>query len=127
MTVTRRETFNAGLAGLIAGLGMTGAASAQEPGGARAEWGQIIQFKALPGKRAEVIDLFRRGIAAMPGSVALLIGEELDNPDGFWVVEYWETHAVHDSSLKLPEVAAIFAQLRPMIAGAGTKVQLHPV
>jgi quinol monooxygenase YgiN len=110
MTTTRREMVEAALAGL-AGIALAeGAASAQPANGTalpmtghsagkHADYGLVIQYKAKPGKRDELMAIMRDGLPAMEGSTAWLIAADKADPDGIWVMEYWIDEAAHDRAL----------------------------
>lgn len=90
-------------------------------------YGIIGQMKAVPGKRAELVAILLAGTRDMPGNLAYLIAEDLDDPDAIWITEVWQTKTDHGNSLKLDSVQAAIASARPLIAGFGTRAETHPV
>jgi quinol monooxygenase YgiN len=89
--------------------------------------GMIGKIKALPGKRAELIGLLTAGTSDMPGCLAYLIAEDLQDADGIWITEVWKTKQYHADSLKLPAVQEAIAKGRALIAGFETHVETRPV
>lgn len=90
-------------------------------------YGLIGQIMAVPGKREELIGYLLEGSREMPGNLAYLVAEDLENPDAVWVTEVWRTKTDHENSLSLPGVQATIARARPIIAGFGTRAETRPV
>jgi quinol monooxygenase YgiN len=90
-------------------------------------FGMIGKMKAQPGKRAELIEILSGGTGAMPGCLAYLIAEDVENPDAIWITEVWDRQASHQASLALPVVKEAIAKGRPLIAGFELSVETRPV
>jgi quinol monooxygenase YgiN len=117
---TRREFAGGAAAALLVG----GAASAVP---AEELYGLVGELKAVPGKRAELVGYLLEGTRAMPGNLAYIVAEDLSDPDAIWITEVWRSKADHANSLSLPAVRETIAKARPLIAGAGTRVETRPV
>ncbi|MEL7519190.1 MAG: antibiotic biosynthesis monooxygenase family protein, partial [Pseudomonadota bacterium] len=63
----------------------------------------------------------------MPGNLAYLIAEDLEDPAAIWITEVWKTKTDHANSLKLPSVQAAIATARQHITGFGTRAETRPV
>ncbi len=90
-------------------------------------YGLIGQMKTAEGKRAEVISALLEGTRDMPGNIAYMIAEDLEDPNSIWITEVWQTKTDHANSLQLPAVQAAIGKARPHIAGFGTRVETKPV
>ncbi|MEP9360707.1 antibiotic biosynthesis monooxygenase family protein [Sphingomonas sp. KR3-1] len=90
-------------------------------------YGLIGKIKAQPGKRAELVALLGAGTADMPGCLAYLVAEDVQDADGIWITEVWKTKDDHAASLKLPAVQEAIAKGRPLIAGFDMHVETRPV
>ena len=123
IAATRREFAGGAAAALLAGNagGAAQAASAEEL------YGLVGELKAVPGKRAELVGYLLEGTGAMPGNLAYIVAEDLSDPDAIWITEVWRSKADHANSLTLPAVRETIAKARPLIAGAGTRVETRPV
>ena len=91
------------------------------------QYGLLGQMMAVPGKRAELLEILTEGTGQMPGNIAYLIGEDSANPDAIWIVELWDSKDAHAASLKLPTVQVAMKKARPLIAGFGTRAEFKPV
>ena len=120
---TRREFAGSAAAALLAGS--LGAAGRAVP--ATELYGVVGELKVAPGKRAELIAYLLEGTGEMPGNLAYIIAEDLSDPDSIWITEVWRSKADHANSLSLPAVRETIARARPLIAGAGTRVETRPV
>jgi quinol monooxygenase YgiN len=137
MTTTRREMVEAALVGL-AGIALAdGAATAQpvtgpvlpmtgQEAGRRADYGLVIQYKAKPGKRDELMAIMRDGLPAMAGSTAWLIAADKADPDGIWVMEYWIDEAAHDRALASPRGKAEVARGQALVDRVVMRMALKP-
>ncbi len=90
-------------------------------------YGLIGQMLTAEGKRGEVIAALLEGTANMPGNLAYIIAEDLENPNAIWITEVWATKSDHASSLQLPQVQAAISRAREHITGFGTRVETRPV
>lgn len=123
MATTRRPV----LAGIA--LAMLGGAAFAKQGGAMEEalYGLIGKIKAQPGKRAELIALLTQGTSDMPGCLAYIVAEDVQDEGGIWISEVWRTRQHHADLLKLPMVQDAIAKGRPLIAGFDTQIETRPV
>lgn len=112
-------------------IGGAGAALALAPAVAKGEGtamhGLIGSFKAAPGRRDELIALMTDGSAGMPGCLSYVVAADVADLDTIWVTEVWTDQAAHAASLKLPQVQAVIAKAKPLIAGFGAHVITRPV
>jgi quinol monooxygenase YgiN len=90
-------------------------------------FGMLGRMKAVPGKRTELIGLLLEGSGGMPGCLSYIVAEDLADPDAIWITEAWANKDSHAASLKLPEVQAVIAKARPLIAGFDSSAQTRPV
>jgi quinol monooxygenase YgiN len=63
----------------------------------------------------------------MPGCLSYVVARDVEDPDGLWVTEVWESQAAHEASLSLPSVQAAIQEGRPLIAGFSSRVVTEPV
>lgn len=90
-------------------------------------YGLIGQMKVAEGKRDLVIEALVNGTKNMPGNLAYLIAEDLEDATSIWITEVWESKAAHADSLQLPGVQEAIAKARPFITGFGTRIETKPV
>ncbi|APG62899.1 hypothetical protein LPB140_08980 [Sphingorhabdus lutea] len=91
------------------------------------EYGLMGQIIATPGNRAALIDILKEGTKDMPGNMGYALGEDLENEDALWVIEFWQNKDYHGASLKLPSVQEAIAKGRPLIASFGQRTEFKPV
>lgn len=82
-------------------------------------YGLIGSFKAVPGKRAELVGILLAGVGTLPGCKSYVVGEDPGDADLVWITEVWDTQASHQASLQLPAVREAIAKAMPLIAGFG--------
>jgi quinol monooxygenase YgiN len=123
MRLGRREFIGAAAVSLLAGC--TG--RLEGLGVMEEAYGLIGQIMAVPGKRAELIGYLTEGSGELPGNLAYIVAEDLEDPDSIWITEVWRTKADHENSLSLPGVEAAIVKARPIIAGFGTRAETRPV
>ncbi|MBO9574929.1 MAG: antibiotic biosynthesis monooxygenase [Sphingobium sp.] len=136
MTTTRRDMIEATLASL-AGIVLADSAASAQPAnalpmtghmaGKRSDYGLVIQYKAKPGKRDELMQVMREGGPAMEGSTAWLIAADKADPDGIWVTEYWIDEAAHDRALASPRGKAEVARGQALVDRVVLRVELKPL
>ncbi|WP_069131703.1 putative quinol monooxygenase [Rhodohalobacter halophilus] len=90
-------------------------------------YGLIGQMKAKSGSRDELIEILLAGTQNMPGCIQYVISKDVDDENGIWITEIWETKNDHENSLQLPEVQSAIAKGREFIAGFGARHELDPV
>ena len=90
-------------------------------------YGLIGKMRAQPGKRGDLIAVLLDGTGAMPGCLAYIVAEDVEDADAIWITEVWTDEASHKASLTLPAVQAAIAKGRPMIAGFDSQTVLRPV
>lgn len=121
--IARREFIGRAAAALVAGL------SPELVSGANMEelYGLVGQLRAVPGARAELVEILLAASEAMEGNLLYLIAEDLDDPESIWITEVWRTKTDHGNSLKPVAVQAAIARARPLIADFGVRAQTRPV
>ena len=90
-------------------------------------YGLIGQMKVLAEKRGEVIAALIEGTRDMPGNIAYMIAEDIEDATSIWITEVWNTKTDHANSLQLPSVQEAISMARPYITGFGTRVETKPV
>ncbi len=90
-------------------------------------YGLIGQMKVADGMRGVVIAALLEGTQNMPGNIAYMIAEDLDDPNSIWITEVWQTKTDHANSLQLPSVQDAIGKARPHISGFGTRVETKPL
>ncbi|MBS0505350.1 MAG: antibiotic biosynthesis monooxygenase [Proteobacteria bacterium] len=90
-------------------------------------YGLIGKMRAQPDKRGDLIAILLQGTDAMPGCLAYIVAEDVEDADAIWITEVWTDEASHKASLKLPAVQAAIAKGHPMIAGFDSQTVLRPI
>lgn len=90
-------------------------------------YGLIGKMLATEGARDELIDVMLEGMVNMPGCLSYVIARDPGDENALWITEVWESQALHQGSLALPEVQATIARARPLIAGFGERFETEPV
>ncbi|WP_435417398.1 putative quinol monooxygenase [Parerythrobacter aurantius] len=91
-------------------------------------YGLIGEIKAVPGKGAKLAAILQESSGSgMPGNLAYIVSQGVEDPDSIWVSEVWASKQAHDDSIKLPAVQAAIAKGRAMIAGFGTRIETRPL
>lgn len=90
-------------------------------------YGLIGSFKAVEGRRAELIRLLLAETGDMPGCLSYVVAEDPADDVTVWVTEAWTDAAAHKASLQLPAVKAVIAQAMPLIAAFGEHRETRPV
>lgn len=121
--IERREFVGGAAIALLAGCAPLKIGKAQM----EEVYGLIGQMKVADGKRSAVISALLQGTADMPGNIAYLIAEDLEDANSIWITEVWHTKTDHANSLQLPQVQAAIAAARPFITGFGTRVETRPI
>ena len=119
----RREFIGAAAFALLAGC------TTPELRSAKVEemYGLIGQMKVADGKRDAVIAALLAGTRDMPGNVAYLIAEDMEDSNSIWITEVWRTKTDHANSLQLPAVQDAISKARDHITGFGTRVETRPI
>ena len=89
--------------------------------------GMIVKFKAVPGKRDELIGILVGSVARMPGCLSYVVAQDPADADGIWITEVWKDQASHKASLELPQVKQAIAKARPLIGAFGERFETKPV
>jgi len=110
-------------AALASALPLPVAANARE----QAMYGLIGKFKAVAGKRDELIAILLADTGGMPGCLSYIVAEDPNDPDGIWITEVWTDQEAHRASLELPSVKAAIAKGRPLIASFEAHHEVRPV
>jgi quinol monooxygenase YgiN len=82
-------------------------------------YGLIGSFKAVPGRRRELVDILLINAGVMPGCKSYVVAEDPSDSETIWVTEVWDTPESHKASLQLASVKAAIAQAMPIIASFG--------
>lgn len=90
-------------------------------------YGLIGSFKAVSGKRDELLAILLESVGDMPGCLAYVVAEAPDDPDGIWITEVWDGPASHKASLAIPAVKDAIARAMPLIASFGQHTETRPV
>jgi quinol monooxygenase YgiN len=125
--VIDRRTFIVVAAGAMSGAATNSiaqAASSTRTGAGM--YGVMGKMSATPGSRDALIAILLEGTAAMPGCLSYVVARDIEDADGIWITEVWESEAHHKGSLSLPAVQAAIAKARPMIAGFSNRVITAP-
>ena len=89
--------------------------------------GLIGKMRAQPGQRAGLAAILLKGTAGMPGCLSYVIADDTVDSDVLWITEVWTDEASHKSALQLPEVQAVIAEGRPLIAGFEAQIVTRPL
>ncbi len=117
-----RRDFVAGAAALT--VGGPAIAAFGEDGGM---FGMIGKMRATAGERDALIALLLEGTQAMPGCLSYIVAKDAADPDAIWITEVWDSRESHRASLQLPEIRAVIARARPLIAGFESATETEPV
>ena len=89
-------------------------------------YGIIGKIISTDNERDTLIDILLDGTKAMPGCLVYAISADIDDANGIWITEIWESEAAHRASLQLPAVQDAIAAGKPMIAGFGDRHVIDP-
>lgn len=90
-------------------------------------FGSLGSIVGRPGDGAALVAILERAAAIvrdLPGCRLYMVADAGD--DSVWVVELWDDEQSHAASLQRPEVAALIAEARPLIAAMGTSLRFSP-
>ncbi len=118
-----RRTF---LTTLAAGIAAAGLPSPTIAGGSTMH-GLIGKLRAVPGQRAALAEILLQSTGAMPGCLAYIVAEDVEDADALWITEAWDSAASHQASLQLPQVRDAITRARPLIAGFDSHVATRPL
>jgi quinol monooxygenase YgiN len=90
-------------------------------------YGLIGKMTAAPGQRDALAAMLLESTQAMPGCLSYVIATDPADADALWITEVWDTAESHKASLKLPQVQAVIARARPLIAGFSHRVETVPL
>ena len=90
-------------------------------------YGLIGKVRALPGKRAELLEVLKTGGGGMPGCVSYVIAEDVSEADVLWVTEVWDSEEAHDASIDIPKVREAIEAGRPLIEAFEMHQRTRPV
>ena len=82
-------------------------------------------FIALPDRRDDLVRVLLDAADALeadPDCVQYTVGAAGDDEVG--VFELWESEEAHAASLQRPEIQAVIARGRPLIAGVGGQIRI---
>jgi quinol monooxygenase YgiN len=89
-------------------------------------YGKIV---TQPGQKDALVAILLEAAGTMPdvpGCDLYIINLSPTEPDAIWVTEVWRSREAHAASLTRPEVQALIARGRPLIAG-GERIEVVPV
>lgn len=89
-------------------------------------YGLVGTLVAAPGHRAALVTHMLRAAEALrtnPECHVYLVATS-DAPDDVLITEVWSSEAAHDASLTDPAVQALIAEVRPLLAGMGSRTVL---
>lgn len=90
-------------------------------------YGLIGRMLAAPGQREALLDIMVEGVGTMPGCLSYIIARDPASENGVWITEVWESRDAHMASLQLPQVQAVIARARPLIAGFAERFETEPL
>jgi len=90
-------------------------------------YGLIGKFRALPGRRDDLVALMKSGSAPMPGCISYVLATDPADADLIWITEVWETKADHAASVEIPAIAETIRQAMPLIASFDMHQEVVPV
>ena len=89
-------------------------------------YGLIGRFRAVAGKRDELIAVMLEGSVPMAGCKSYVIARDPGSADGVWITEVWDSPESHKASLAIPEVKSTIAKAMPLIAGFEEQIETEP-
>lgn len=86
-------------------------------------YGYIGSMRTRDGCRGAVMEVLLAGADGLraAGCQVYAVGTDDDDSNMIWVTEIWDSAAMHDASLQLPETKAAIAQVMPMLTGEFTR------
>lgn len=90
-------------------------------------YGLIGKMLATPGQREALLALLNQTEGGMPGCLSYIVARDPSADDALWITEVWDSKESHAASLSLPQVQAMIARARPIIAGFGERFETEPV
>lgn len=85
-------------------------------------FGMFGKLTTTPGKRDEVVNIFRESataLEAMQGCHLYVVAISDSEPDALYITELWSDADAHRASLQLPDVQAAIKQAMPMLDMTG--------
>ena len=122
-----RRTFLVAGAAVVSAASSTATQTASPTRTGAAMYGVMGKMNASPGSREALIAILLEGTGAMPGCLNYIVARDVEDADGIWITEVWESEAHHKASLSLPDVKMAIAKARPIIAGFSNRVITAPV
>lgn len=90
-------------------------------------YGLIGRMLAADGQRETLIEILLEQRGGMPGCLSYIVARDINDPNGVWVTEVWDSAESHKASLSLPSVQEAIAKARPIIAGFDSRQETQPV
>lgn len=84
------------------------------------KYGLYGKLQAQVGKGRELGEILLNAARLMEnakGCILYVINSAVENPDGIYVIEVWDSKEDHDNSLMLPGVRELIAQAMPILDG----------
>jgi quinol monooxygenase YgiN len=90
-------------------------------------YGLIGKIRSVRGQRNALASMLVESTSAMPGCLSYIVALDVNDEDGLWVTEVWDSAESHRSSLSLPAVQRAIANGKPLIAGFGERYETRPI
>ena len=90
-------------------------------------YGLVGKFRALPGRRDDLVELMKSGSAPMPGCISYVLATDPGDADLIWITEVWESQAHHAASVEIPAIAETIRLAMPLIASFDMHHEVVPV
>lgn len=87
-------------------------------------YGLIVKFIANPGKRGDLIRILSTGFQDMAGCHSYILAEDVEDDDGVWVTEIWESSEAHAAAIAKTEIVAVIAAAKTQNVSAGREVRV---
>ena len=89
----------------------------------------IVEFKARPGQRDELINLIERmmGGPPMPGSLGATFYKAIDDPDMLVEIADWESADARQAVMKELQAANAFAPMLELLAAPPRDTLVEPL
>lgn len=92
--------------------------------------GVYVRFRALPGRRAELVEVLlaaSRLMSGAPGCELYVVNTAVGEDDVVWVTEVWRSVADLDRSLFVAGVKELIDRSMPLVVGPPERTKLTPV
>jgi quinol monooxygenase YgiN len=90
-------------------------------------WGMIAKITVLPGRRDEMIRIFKESAADMQGCLSYVVAKDAADENTIWVTEVWDSMASHQASLSSPAVKNAIPRAKAVVSNFERIVVTNPV